>query len=209
MQISDVELQRLNEQLGRDPAALIAWAAAPGRRVITSTSFGPFAAVTLHMAVRAKPDIPVLWVDTGYGTAATYRFADEVTRLLKLKVHNFRPRRSKAHREAVEGPLPGLDDPRHAEFTEEVKLEPFDRGIRELDAEVWIAGIRAEETAERAAMTPISRARDGVIRVAPVLHWSARQMNDYLKQHALPNNFDYFDPTKIDDKRECGLHLAR
>ena len=45
-------------------------------------------------------------------------------------------------------------------------------------------------------------------KVAPLLNWSSKQMNDYLKQHALPNNFDYFDPTKVEEKRECGLHTA-
>lgn len=56
---------------------------------------------------------------------ATYRYADEVTKLLGLDLRIYLPRRSRAHREAVEGPTPALDDPRHAAFTEEVKLEPL------------------------------------------------------------------------------------
>ena len=203
------ELDRINAELGHEPARLMAWATAPGRHAIVSTSFGPFAAVTLHLATRAQPDIPVLWVDAGYGTAATYRLADELAALLKLNLRIYRPRRSRAHRESADGPLPGLGDPGHAAFTQEVKLEPFDRAVKDLGAEVWISGIRAEETSERASMQPVSLARDGVVRVAPVLYWTARQMNDYLKHHQLPNNFDYFDPTKVEDKRECGLHVAR
>lgn len=209
MSLSPAALDRLNAELGDDADKLVDWAAAPGRHTIVSTSFGPFAAVTLHMAVLRQPDMPVLWVDAGYGTAAQYRFADELTGLLKLNLKIYRPRRSRAHREAADGPLPGLGDPGHGAFTEEVKLEPFDRAVRDLGAKVWITGIRAEETAERAAMRPVSLARDNVIRVAPVLRWTARQMNDYLKQHGLPNNFDYFDPTKVEDQRECGLHVAR
>lgn len=209
MPISTQELQRLNAELGHEPDKLVAWAVAPGRHAIVSTSFGPFAAVTLHMATLQRPDIPVLWVDAGYGTPAMYRFADELTQRLSLNLRIYRPRRSRAHREAADGPLPELTDPRHAAFTEEVKLEPFDRAVKDLGAQVWISGIRAEETEQRAAMQPVSAARDGVTRVAPVLYWNARQMNDYLKRHALPNNFDYFDPTKVDDKRECGLHVAR
>jgi phosphoadenosine phosphosulfate reductase len=209
MKLTADELERVNTGIGDDPGKLLAWATAPGRRAIVSTSFGPFAAVTLHMATQARPDIPVLWVDAGYGTVATYRLADELAARLKLNLKIYRPRRSKAHREAADGPLPGLGDPRHAAFTEEVKLEPFDRAVKDLGAELWISGIRAEETAERASMQPVSFARDGVVRVAPVLRWTSRQMNDYLKRHQLPNNFDYFDPTKVDDKRECGLHVAR
>jgi phosphoadenosine phosphosulfate reductase len=209
MTITAAELDRVNAEHGQSPEQLVAWATAPGRRAIASTSFGPFAAVTLHLATRAQPDIPVLWVDAGYGTPAMYRLADELTGLLKLNLKIYRPRRSRAHREAADGPLPGLGDPGHAAFTQEVKLEPFDRAVKDLGAETWISGIRAEETAERAAMQPVSLARDGVIRVAPVLHWTARQMHEYLKRHNLPNNFDYFDPTKVEDKRECGLHVAR
>jgi phosphoadenosine phosphosulfate reductase len=33
-------------------------------------------------------------------------------------------------------------------------------------------------------------------------------METYLNQHNLPNEWDYFDPAKADDKRECGLHVA-
>ena len=203
-----IDLAKANAELGHDPERLTAWALGLGKRAFTSSSFGPFSAVTLHLATRIQPDIPVVWVDSGYGTAAMYRYVDELERQLKLNLKIYRPRRSRAHREAAEGPLPQVGEPGHAAFTEEVKLEPFDRAIRELGGEVWITGIRAEETAERARAEPVSRVRDGIIKVAPVLYWNARQMHEYLKRHHLPNNFDYFDPTKVEDRRECGLHTA-
>lgn len=205
---TQADLDRISTELGNEPERLAAWALGLGLRAFCSTSFGPFSAVTLHLTTRLAPDIPVIWIDSGYGTPATYRYAEELIGLLKLNIHNARPRRSRAHREAVDGPIPLPGDPRHAAFTEEVKLEPFDRAVHEIGGEVWITGIRAEETAERAAMRPASYARDGIVKVAPVLHWTSRQMNDYLKRHRLPNNFDYYDPTKVEDKRECGLHLA-
>lgn len=206
--MSAPDLSKVNAELGSDPEGLAAWALGLGKRAFCSSSFGPFSAVTLHMATRLQPRIPVIWIDSGYGTAAMYRYVDELTALLKLNLHIVRPRRSRAHREAAEGPLPEVGSPGHAAFTEEVKLEPFDRAVREVGGEVWITGIRAEETAERARMQPVSLARDGILKVAPVLNWNARQMHEYLKHHRLPNNFDYFDPTKVEDRRECGLHLA-
>jgi len=205
----DLDFSRANAELGNDPDRLTAWALGLGKRAFCSSSFGPFSAVTLHMATRVQPDIPVVWIDSGYGTRAMYRFVDEVAALLKLNLHIVRPRRSRSHREAADGPLPEVGSPGHAAFTEEVKLEPFDRAIRELKAELWITGIRAEETDERARTEPVTLARDGIIKVAPVLRWNSRQMHEYLKRHHLPNNFDYFDPTKVEDRRECGLHVVR
>ena len=49
---------------------------------------------------------------------------------------------------------------------------------------------------------------DGLIKVAPLLHWSSKDLYTYCEAHGLPNNFDYVDPTKGEDNRECGLHLA-
>jgi phosphoadenosine phosphosulfate reductase len=202
------DLAKANADFGRDPERLTAWALGLGQRAFCSSSFGPFSAVTLHLAARVQPDIPVIWIDSGYGTAAMYRYVDEITAQLKLNLYIVRPRRSRAHREAADGPLPEVGSPGHAAFTEEVKLEPFERAVRELGGKVWITGIRAEETAERARMEPVSLTRDGIIKVAPVLHWDSRRMHEYLKRHRLPNNFDYFDPTKVEDRRECGLHTA-
>lgn len=201
------QLDAINRDLGQDPEALIRWALEQGARPIVTTNFRPFEAVILHMVSRVRPDIPVVWMDHGYNTEATYRFADAVVKQLGLNLVSYIPRRTRAHREAVEGPMPGIDDPRHAAFTEEVKLEPFHRALSEMAPDVWFTALRAEDTPERAKMDPVSRNADGLLKIAPLLHWSARDMYQYLEAHGLPNEFDYFDPTKVEEKRECGLHL--
>lgn len=202
------DLDRINRELGTQPAALVDWAYGLDKRSMVTTNFGPFSAVLLHMVTRVRPEIPVVMVDSGYGTEATYRYADELTRLLHLNLHTYLPRRTRAMREAVDGPAPTPDDPRHAAFTSEVKLEPFGRAIAEVRPEVWFTALRKDQTEYRASLSPVTLSKEGILKVSPVFHWSSKQMNDYLKVYGLPNNFDYFDPTKGEDKRECGLHEA-
>ena len=206
--MSSIDLARINTELGRNAPALVDWALGLHQPAIVTTNFRPFEAVILHLVTQAKPDVPVVWMDNGYNTEATYRFVDEVTQRLKLNLHVYLPRRSRAHREAVEGATPALDDPRHKAFTEEVKLEPFTRALREMAPKVWFTALRATDTAVRAQMEPVSLNPDGLIKVAPLLHWSSKELHDYCKAHDLPNNFDYVDPTKGEDNRECGLHLS-
>lgn len=206
--MSQIDLARINTELGRNAPALVDWALGLHQPAIVTTNFRPFEAVILHLVTQAKPDVPVVWMDNGYNTEATYRFVDEVTQRLKLNLHVYLPRRSRAHREAVEGATPALDDPRHKAFTEEVKLEPFTRALREMAPKVWFTALRATDTAVRAQMEPVSLNPDGLIKVAPLLHWSSKELHDYCKAHDLPNNFDYVDPTKGEDNRECGLHLS-
>ena len=206
--MSVIDLARINTDLGRNAPALVDWALGLHQPAIVTTNFRPFEAVILHLVTQVKPDVPVVWMDNGYNTEATYRFVDEVTQRLKLNLHVYLPRRSRAHREAVEGATPALDDPRHQAFTEEVKLEPFTRALREMAPKVWFTALRATDTAVRAQMEPVSLNPDGLIKVAPLLHWSSKELHDYCKAHDLPNNFDYVDPTKGEDNRECGLHLS-
>jgi phosphoadenosine phosphosulfate reductase len=202
-----IDIAKINAELGRDSQGLVKWALGLGRPAIVTTNFRPFEAVILHMVTRVQPDIPVIWMDNGYNTEATYRFADEVTKQLQLNLRIFVPRRSRAHREAVDGPVPALDDPRHAAFTEEVKLEPFARALRETAPQVWFTALRATDTAVRAQMDAVSINPDGLIKVAPLLHWTSKDLHGYCQANGLPNNFDYVDPTKGEDNRECGLHL--
>ncbi|HSH57247.1 MAG TPA: phosphoadenosine phosphosulfate reductase family protein [Halomonas sp.] len=200
-------LDIINRDLGQDPEALIRWALDQGSQPICTTNFRPFEAVILHMVASQRPDIPVVWMDHGYNTEATYRFADALVRRLDLNLISFLPTRTRAHREALEGPFPGIDDPRHAAFTQEVKIEPFERALEQMAPDVWFTALRAEDTPQRSRMTPVSRNADGLLKVAPLLHWTARELHAYLQRHDLPNEFDYFDPTKVEAKRECGLHL--
>jgi len=207
-QAQDMDLGRINAELGHDASALVAWALGLGKRAIVTTNFRPFEAVILHLVTRVQPDVPVVWMDNGYNTEATYRYADEVTRLLGLNLKIYLPLRSRAHREAVDGPTPAIDAPGHAAFTQEVKLEPFARALRETAPQVWFTALRASDSAVRAQMQPVSINPDGLIKVAPLLHWTSKDLHEYCRQHGLPNNFDYVDPTKGEEQRECGLHLT-
>ncbi|ASK19288.1 phosphoadenosine phosphosulfate reductase domain-containing protein [Vreelandella alkaliphila] len=200
-------LDSINRDFANNPQELIKWALSQGERPICTTNFRPFEAVILHMVTQARPDIPIVWMDSGYNTEATYQFADALIQRLNLNMVSFIPQRTRAHREALEGAMPSIDDPRHTAFTQEVKIEPFERALREMQPDVWFTALRAEDTPERAKMQPASRNSDGLLKIAPLLQWTAKDMYYYLEAHDLPNNFDYFDPTKVEDKRECGLHL--
>ena len=59
----------------------------------------------LHLAVSVKPDIKVLWIDTGYLPPETYRFAAALTRRLRLNLHVEQSDVTPARMEALHGKL--------------------------------------------------------------------------------------------------------
>ena len=179
-------------------------------RAIVSTNFRPYEAVILHLAVQVQPRIPVLWVDHGYNRPATYGHAEELRQLLGLDIRSYLPRMSAAHRDAIYGPIPSTEDEEGLKrFSALMKLEPFQRGMRELAPKVWITALRKVQNPSRAELDIVSDDPNfGTLKVSPLFYLSDAELEKYLAENGLPNEWDYFDPAKADEKRECGLHAT-
>ena len=199
------------ELRGQTPLAIVRWAVAqaPGRAIV-STNFRPYEAAILHAATQVQSDIPVLWVDHGYNRPATYRHAEDLRARLNLNLKPYLPRMTAAHRDAVHGPIPTTDDEEGLKkFSAVMKLEPFQRGMKELAPKIWITALRKVQNPNRAGLDIVSDdVNFGALKVSPFFHWSDAELDAYLAEHRLPNEWDYFDPAKADEKRECGLHAA-
>lgn len=206
------QILKANTELrSKTPTEIVRWAISQGNgRAIVSTNFRPYEAVVLHLCVQAKPDMPVLWVDHGYNRPATYQHAEQLKQLLKLNLKAYLPKISVAHRDAIYGGIPTTEDEAALkQFSAQMKLEPFQRGMKELAPTVWITALRKIQNPNRAELDIVSEDKNfGALKVNPVFYWSDTDMENYLKQHNLPNEWDYFDPAKADEKRECGLHAT-
>lgn len=191
-----------------DPAEIVRIGLAQADRPVLTTNFRPGAAALIHLVTRACPSIPVVWVDTGYNTPGTYRYVDALVARLDFDLHVYTPRLTVA-RQAAHGGVPASSDPAFAQFTREMKLEPFERAFNELKPDVWFTGVRAEHNAYRAGLGVFSRGAGNTLRVAPFHRWQAADVAAYLALHDLPDNDDYVDPTKPGQHLECGLQLLR
>ncbi len=205
--ISDIDLAAINAELAdKSPEEIIRWAATLGKKTMMTTTFGDHSAVILHLVTGILPDTKIIWVDTGYNSSATYRFAEKLMNELNLNVDVYTPEMTSARRNVLMKGIPEVGEPLHEEFTRQVKLEPFERAIRETQPEIWITGLRREQTEHRKNMDIVTRSEEGYLKVAPILDWTEADMDQYLADHNLPNEPDYFDPTKGQEGRECGLH---
>lgn len=208
------QISKANVELrSQSPSEIIRWAMAQAKgRAIVSTNFRPYEAVILHLVTRVQPEIPVLWVDHGYNRPATYLHAEELKKRLKLNLKAYVPKLTTAHYDSVFGGVPDPTPENEAQikaFSTTMKLEPFQRGMKELAPLVWITALRKVQNPNRAELDIVSPDTNfHSLKISPVFYWSDAEMENYLKQHDLPNEWDYFDPAKADEKRECGLHAA-
>ena len=188
---------------------IVQWALGLGRNTIATTSMGRNAAVMLHLVSEVDKSVPTIWVDTGYNLRDTYVVAERLIRDLQVDMHVYSPQMTSERRNAIMGGIPTVDEEeRHQEFTRQVKLEPFAQALEEFKPEIWLTGIRHEETEHRQSLDIVSMDNRGMIKVAPLFYWSEDDVEAYMERHQLPTCRHYFDPTKVHDGRECGLHTA-
>ncbi len=201
-----MDIEQINTELAtKTPIEIVQWALIHGQSPIVTTNFRPYESAILHLVTKVDPAIKVIWCDTGYNTSSTYKHAAELIESLALNIQLYIPKQTAAHRDVVLG-IPQVDDPKHSLFTEQVKLEPFKRAMAAHQPDVWFTNLRKGQTAFRNSIGIVSRSADGVLKISPFYHFSDKDLDQYLKEHNLPNEFNYFDPTKQLDTRECGLH---
>ncbi len=229
-----LDLKTINQTYAdADAATLVDWGYQTfGDRMVLSTSFGIQSAVMLHLATQVNPNIPIIWVDTGYLPAETYRFADEMTARLNLNLKVYQSPISPAHMEARYGRLWEMGTVEALnEYDQIRKVEPMQRALRELNAAAWLAGLRSNQTDHRKTLDRIGMQGDRY-KLLPILNWHSRDIYQYLMKYDLPYH-PYFDkgyvtvgdwhssrPLSMDDdderdtrfqglKQECGIHLPQ
>ncbi len=201
-----MNLEKINSTLRNlSPKEIVEWAFSLQKKTVVTTNFRPYEAAILHAVTSVKTDTTVIWCDTGYNTLNTYKHAEEVIKMLDLNVDLFVPKQTVASRNAIMG-IPEITDPNHAIFTDQVKLEPFTRAMKEHQPEVWFTNLRKEQTEFRNSIDIVSMSKDGILKVSPFYYYSDTEMDQYLVDNNLPNEFKYYDPTKVLENRECGLH---
>lgn len=199
-------LEAINKDLsGKTPKEIVEWAIGVSKKSVITTNFRPYEAAILYAVTKVEKDINVIWCDTGYNTPNTYKHAEQVIEQLDLNVKLYVPKQTSAHRDTVLG-IPNIDNPKHKLFTEQVKLEPFKRAMAEHKPDVWFTNLRKGQTAFRDSIDIVSQGADGVLKVSPFYYWTDKELDVYLLENNLPNEFKYFDPTKQLENRECGLH---
>jgi len=231
--ISPLDLDSANQQLSQIPAIqIVQWAKnAFGSGLVMSTSFGIQAAVMLHLATEVIPDIPVIWIDTGYLPPETYQFAEKLTQRLQLNLKVYQSPISPAHMEAIYGRLWEKHDLASLNLYDQIrKVEPMQRALEELGATAWLAGLRKDQTEHRKNLDFVAM-QGKYYKIHPILTWSSRDVYQYLTTYDLPYH-PFFDlgyvsvgdwhssrPLLADDqnerntrfhgvKQECGLHLS-
>ena len=155
-----------------------------GKKMFTTSSFQSHSLVLLHMLSRIDKSIPVYFINTGYHFPETVQFRDYITELFGLTIVDLKSDVPKFMQRDAEGNLLFTSDPDHCCYLN--KTQPMDGILRSND--VWINGVRADQSAVRAAMKIEQPAQHESIRFHPMLDWNSKMIWQYQKEYNLPKH---------------------
>ncbi len=142
-------------------------------------------AVLIDLATKVKPDISVLFLETGYHFAETIGVRDAVELVYpEVRMVNAAAEQSVADQEAEFGLLHRTDPGRCCHLR---KVVPLRRELAKYDA--WVTGVRRVDAPTR-ANTPIVQwdERNGLVKVNPIAPWTDDEFNGYIREHGILEN---------------------
>jgi phosphoadenosine phosphosulfate reductase len=172
-------------------------------------------AVLVDLAVRADPDVEVVFLDTGFHFAETLETAQRVQARYGLNLVTLRP---------------DADAPTYRTDTEACcearKVAPLEQHLA--DRAAWVTGLRRAESPSRGGAATLEwDAARGLVKVNPLVAWSDDDVARYVAEHDIIVNplrdkgFDSIGcaPCTLPgsgrsgrwagtDRLECGLHLV-
>ena len=193
-----------------------------------TSSFQAEDVVVLHLIRQVAPDIPVLFLDTGYHFAATYEYRDRIAAEWRLNLKNILPAQTVAEQEAQFGILNQTAPDRCCALR---KVGPLFAALEPYN--VWFTGLRRQQAKTRANLQAVESftlpSGKQLRKLSPLADWHTRDVWQYAERHAIPllplYDLGYSSigcepctslPVSADDPRsgrwggakvECGIHI--
>jgi phosphoadenosine phosphosulfate reductase len=155
-----------------------------GKKLFATSSFQTHSIPLLHIISEIDKTIPVYYLNTGYLFPETIAFKDQLAKTLGLSFIALESSIPKSQQRDENGQLFFTSDPDYCCFLNKTRpMEPI-----LVSHDVWINGIRADQNANRAGMKVEEKTPQGALRYHPMLHWTAKDIFEYRKEHSLPSH---------------------
>jgi phosphoadenosine phosphosulfate reductase len=153
-------------------------------RVCLTSSFQAEDMAVLHLLRKRIPDVPVLFLDTGYHFAQTYEYRDRLAKEWSLHLVNVLPKQTVPDHESAFGILYQSDPTRCCQLR---KVEPLLDALEPFD--VWFTGLRREQSPTRRNLKKVELHRlptgKTLWKVSLLADWNWKQVWDYTSANGI------------------------
>lgn len=155
------------------------------QKLVLTNSFQAEDMVLLHMVRRHLPDIPVLFLDTGYHFAEVLEYRDRMASEWQLNLTSLQPALTITEQESQFGILNQTDPTRCCQLR---KVQPLFAALESYT--IWFTGLRREQARSRGALKevddfPLPSGRT-IRKVSPLTEWFSKDVWTYASEHNIP-----------------------
>ncbi|MEY4274513.1 MAG: hypothetical protein RL638_1461 [Bacteroidota bacterium] len=160
-----------------------------GKKLVFSTSFGQEDQAITHAIASQNLGIEIFTLDTGRQFQESYELIDLSVKKLGFELKTYFPQTEAVEKLVAEKGFnsfyTSVENRKECCFIR--KIEPLNRALH--GADVWITGLRAEQSENRADMPMIEwDAQKNLYKINPLIDWSFETMTEYLTEHKIPQN---------------------
>jgi phosphoadenosine phosphosulfate reductase len=160
-----------------------------GERLVFSTSFGQEDQAITQAIASTKSAIDIFTLDTGRQFQESYELMDLTIKKYGISLQTFFPNTSAVETLVAEKGFnsfyTSVENRKECCFVR--KMEPLNRALQ--GAKVWITGLRAEQSDNRADMPIIEWDENRQLwKINPLIDWNFSQLENYLQEHKIPQN---------------------
>ncbi|REL30197.1 phosphoadenylyl-sulfate reductase [Thalassotalea euphylliae] len=154
------------------------------KKILMTSSFQSQSLPLLHIISRLDVPVDIYVLDTGFLFPETHQFIESVSKELGLNIKTMKGDSSLSDQVVSPGVfLHSQDSDRCCHINKVLPLKRISIGY-----DVWISGIRADQSSVRAKKKPIEYSEDGLLRYHPMLSWTAKDIYLYRKLYSLPEH---------------------
>ena len=155
-----------------------------GKKLIATSSFQTHSTVLLHIISRIDNTIPIYFINTGFLFPDTIKYKDTIAKEFGLTIIDTKPIIPKHLQKDLAGNLFFTSDPDYCCYLN--KIQPLDPVLA--DNDVWINGVRADQTEVRKKMGVEVKSKYNVTRFHPMLDWTKQEIYKYIKEYKIPHH---------------------
>jgi phosphoadenosine phosphosulfate reductase len=152
--------------------------------VCLTCSFQAEDMIVLSLLKNRIPNVPVLFLETGYHFTDTYHFRDRIAAEWKLNLVNVLPKKTVEQQESEFGIL-YREEP--AKCCQLRKVEPLMESLEPFD--IWFTGLRREQSPTRKNLKKVEQHRlpggKTLLKVSLLADWTWGQVWEYTGKHHL------------------------
>jgi phosphoadenosine phosphosulfate reductase len=182
-----MELEQISQTLASLPLAQALetlLSSVDRRKACLTCSFQAEDMIVLHLLRQQIPEIPVLFLDTGYHFTQTYDYRDRIAKEWQLNLVNVLPQQTVAQQESQFGILYQSNPTQCCQLR---KVEPLMQSLEPYD--VWFTGLRREQSPSRKNLKILEQHRlpggKTLLKVSLLADWPWKQVWNYVGAHQL------------------------